>query len=93
MMKWKLKKLPVVLLQLLKMIEKLHKKKQKTCISDSSMSLKKKYSFLNYPAFLTSNVLPHTLKSSPKPDSQRDDSSTYQVSTGKFRFKSPSTSP
>ena len=68
-------------------------RKFKTCELDSSMSPKRKNNILSHPAFLTSNVLLPTLKTSYEPDLDRDHSSVPQFSTEKVQFKSQQTSP
>ena len=49
---------------------------------------KGKTKILRDPAFLTSNVMPPTLKPTSKPDLQRQDSKKSQLSTEKVQFKS-----
>ena len=87
-MKWKFMKPLVVLLQLFKIIQN----SLKTSGPDSSKSPKKKSNVLTDPAFLTSKVMPPTLKPLSEPALHRDDSLTFQISTLKFQVKSQRTS-
>ena len=85
-MKWQLKKPLVVLLQLLKINQKIHEKKIRE--PDSSKSPKTKNKNLNDLALSTSIVMPPTLELSLKPDLIRDDSLTSQLSAKMFQLKS-----
>ena len=66
--------------------------KKQICALDSSKSLERKLNTLNDPAFLTSIVMPPTIKLSEKPDLHRDDSLTSQLSAETLQFKPQLTS-
>ena len=61
--------------------------KTKTCEPESSKSRKTKHRDIKNHAFLTSIVIPATLKPSLKPDLRRDDLLTSQLFTQKLQFE------
>ena len=89
MMKWILKKHLTMSLQLVEMINEKLKKKQNLWTWFFSVP-REEIHFLKSPWFLTSKKMPLSLKPSQKPDLDRDDPLTSQMSPGELWCKSQS---